>query len=689
MATEKEARSSPKKRAGTAKETASGVAAGRKSKAVSGAATNIERLIREDSAESGLKPADIKKLGRRPSTKADLRKTKFPADFGMPDAYQIPYFDIDGKQLRYERTKFIGGKYRQPTGSRPHLYFSPLLRKKWRTVVKNPKVRIYWSEGEKKSDAACRVGIPTVSVGGCWSWLHKGKPIPDFDEFDWEDHEMVLVFDNDIVNKPNVRSALNALAREFRKRGATVLQILLPFPGPKGLDDYLVVHGKAAFLKLAEQAFEPPPDWLDVMNERHFVAQEGTKFLVFEDKDELSALRVEDFKHRYMNKSVPVGEAKKRLGQAWLDHPDRRQYDRVVFDPTGVTKENTYNRWRGLPIEPIQGDWSLPQAHIRDNLCRGNKECYDYLMRWMAFGIQNPAKPTEIAIVLRGEQGTGKGIFARAYGSLFAPYFYHASSPEEVVGRFNGHLAEVLALFLDEAFFAGDRAHTGALKRIITEPTISIERKFRDRVETPNRLKIIVASNENWLIPAGMSERRFFVLDVAPDKMQDKKYFGGIAEQLRSGGREAMMYDLLHMDITAFDHRTCPRTEALADQQAFSLGPVESYWYGLLELGELPGTEYRKFIGNKVPAKWGVVPKQVLHADFCEQARLRGIGHLPDIASFGKRLKKLLPPGYPRSKKLRNGVTRTPVWEFPCLRECIGVWERLFGVGPRGPGPRA
>lgn len=310
-------------------------------------------------------------------------------------------------------------------------------------------------------------------------------------------------------------------------------------------------------------------------------------------------------------------------------------------------------------------------------------------MRWMAFGIQNPAKPTEIAIVLRGEQGTGKGIFARAYGSLFAPYFYHASSPEEVVGRFNGHLAEVLALFLDEAFFAGDRAHTGALKRIITEPTISIERKFRDRVETPNRLKIIVASNENWLIPAGMSERRFFVLDVAPDKMQDKKYFGGIAEQLRSGGREAMMYDLLHMDITAFDHRTCPRTEALADQQAFSLGPVESYWYGLLELGELPGTEYRKFIGNRVPAKWGVVPKQVLHADFCEQARLRGIGHLPDIASFGKRLKKLLPPGYPRSKKLRNGVTRTPVWEFPCLRECIGVWERLFGVGPRGPGPRA
>lgn len=137
MKAKKKSRFSRKKRdKSSGKKTTSKIGAGRNSSRGRPAPTTVPKLMLKDSADSGLTPADVKKLARRPSTKADLRKTNFPVGFGMPDAYQIPYFDIDGKQLRYERTKIIGGKYRQPTGSRPHLYFSPLLRKKWRKVLK-------------------------------------------------------------------------------------------------------------------------------------------------------------------------------------------------------------------------------------------------------------------------------------------------------------------------------------------------------------------------------------------------------------------------------------------------------------------------------------------------------------------------------------------------------------------------
>lgn len=553
------------------------------------------------------------------------------------------------------------------------------------------KQRIYWTEGEKKSDAACKVGLPTVSVGGCWNWLHKGKPIPDFDEFDWENCEMVLVFDNDIVNKPNVRSALNALAREFRKRGAEVLQILLPFPGPKGLDDYLVEHGKDAFLKLAEQAFEPPPDWVDEINEDFFLAPDGTNMLIFWEckNGSLSALRPEAFNIKQRNKLVLTDDNnKKPRGPAWIAHRDRREYDEVGFDPRGEAKEGFYNRWRGLPIEPIQGDCSLLQAHMRDILCGGDKKLYDYLTGWSAYGVQNPALPTEVAVVLQGAQGVGKGFFAREYGALFTPYFFHASSSEEVVGRFNAHLQEALVLFLDESFWAGDKKSKGTLKHIITEPTLSIEVKYRDRFQTRNMLKIIIASNEPWIIPAGMHERRFFVLDVAPDRMQDQKYFGAIARQLENGGREALMYDLLHRDLTNFDRRTPPRTQALIDQQLLSLDLVSAYWQSILEDGQLPVECEFDRENNKIRRPWGEVPKQRLYRDFCKDARERGHTRLDSIAVFGKKLKKFLPPSYPQSKKPRSGLTRTPVWVFPPLETCRDFWKRLMAGGPSGPGPR-
>ena len=37
-------------------------------------------------------------------------------------------------------------------------------------------------------------------------------------------------------------------------------------------------------------------------------------------------------------------------------------------------------------------------------------------------------------------------------------------------GRTGRHLRDVVFLFADEAFFAGDRAHVGVVKSIITEP---------------------------------------------------------------------------------------------------------------------------------------------------------------------------------------------------------------------------
>ena len=67
------------------------------------------------------------------------------------------------------------------------------------------------------------------------------------------------------------------------------------------------------------------------------------------------------------------GAVPTNLGKDWLDWPGKRQYSAMTFKP-GQVPDDVYNAWKGFPIEPKQGDWSLMQQLIEDGLCDGNEE---------------------------------------------------------------------------------------------------------------------------------------------------------------------------------------------------------------------------------------------------------------------------------------------------------------------------
>ena len=120
-----------------------------------------------------------------------------------------------------------------------------------------------------------------------------------------------------------------------------------------------------------------------------------------------------------------------------------------------------------------------------------------------------------VAVAFRGAQGAGKGIVARTFGKFFGKHFAHIANGDQLTGRFNASLATSCAVFLDEALWAGDKKGEGVLKALITEPRLQLEAKFRDPIMVDNRLRIIVASNNDWVVPTGIGDRRWFVLDVA------------------------------------------------------------------------------------------------------------------------------------------------------------------------------
>ena len=349
-------------------------------------------------------------------------------------------------------------------------------------------------------------------------------------------------------------------------------------------------------------AFQDDPD-LAAMNAAFAVVKIGgkTRVVTLEDSPTYPGCKVPVFStisdfcafHAKQKKLVvlPDGSARRiGIGRWWIDHEERRQYDGIVYAPSSqdTTKMNL---WTGFACEARDGDCQLYVAHLRDNICSGNQELAEYLLDWMARAVQHPELAGEVAVVLRGKEGVGKGVFAKEFGRLFGSHFRHIVHAKHLTGHFNSHLQQCSVLYADESFFAGDRSHESILKGLITEETLMIEPKGVDPFPVRNCIHLIMSSNSDWVIPAGADARRYFVLNVSDAQMQQTDYFAAITKQMNEGGREALLFDLLIRNLTEFDVRRVPQTEALAEQKAHSRRGVDQLVEIVAESGILPSAD--------------------------------------------------------------------------------------------------
>ncbi len=450
-------------------------------------------------------------------------------------------------------------------------------------------------------------------------------------------------------------------------------------------------HGKkkkdAAYVERTLDKLENPD--LAEMNEKHAVINDGGKTRVInfdydEDLSRQTLTRSEflDITKRYirpifvgMNKKT--GEPKYRgLGDWWLDHPQRLQYDKVIFAP-GREVPDALNLWRGFAVQPKPGDWSKFADHTRDVICAGNESAFNYVLNWMALTVQQPGLVMEVAIVLRGGQGTGKGVWARGFGSLVGDHFVQVTQSRHLVGNFNAHLEDCLVLFVDEALWAGDKQGAGVLKALVTEEKQAIERKGVDVKMTTNHLHIIMATNARWAVPAERDDRRFLVLDVSDRFQGQPSYFAEIQQQLDNGGRAAMLHDLMQRDISGWNRRKVPQTQALADQKLETEDATTKWWHDRLMAGHILDSD----------DDWETqVDGDALHKAYAAAALMTGTVHRASQTQLGTELKLLLPEGYPTKRRpeewdeLTKRYRKRSVWVFPPLEECRAAFQAYMRV---------
>lgn len=259
------------------------------------------------------------------------------------------------------------------------------------------------------------------------------------------------------------------------------------------------------------------------------------------------------------------------LYKYWEQHPERRTYNGVKFEPNahtfrepGVARplpdEDEYNFFQGYLYSPHKAtSCDKILKHIKEVWCSSIEEEYNYVIGWLAHLFQHPEQLSKTALILQSVPGAGKGIIIE--NCIVKPMGTHGmstSNTDDLVGRFNLHLGWNIFFFANEISYTAQNSVKSLLKTLVETDTRSIEAKNVNKVKAKNYSSIIFASNGDWVLNIDADDRRYVYLTVSSHRVGDVQYFSELAKQIEDGGKDAFIKYLLSYDLSNYEPRIIP-----------------------------------------------------------------------------------------------------------------------------------
>jgi hypothetical protein len=143
----------------------------------------------------------------------------------------IPTFSPSGAtgfRLRPNNRISPGRKYEQPYGVGNILDVHPFNLER----VRNPRVELWVTEGEKTADSLASRGECVISIPGVHNFAMKGSKgvegLPCWDSVPLQERTVNVVFDSDTLANCGIQLALERLVALLESRGASVYVVYLP-----------------------------------------------------------------------------------------------------------------------------------------------------------------------------------------------------------------------------------------------------------------------------------------------------------------------------------------------------------------------------------------------------------------------------------------------------------------------------
>jgi len=537
-------------------------------------------------------------------------------------------------------------------------------------------------EGEKDCDNAKKIGlVATTFAGGAGKWLKEYSK--------WfQEAKVICLPDHDDAG----RKGMSIIASEISMVAKSVRLLELPDLPEKGdFSDWIKIEGNnlAKFNSLITKSSstwtsellkeDDNCQLLEELNIKYAVVPMGNKMSILNIvKDEIRFFSPGDFNLALQNRTAidDSGSEPKQIPASkwWLKHPDRKEYKKVDFLPEIETPDGVFNMWKGFAVKPKGGLEDIPLFHelIDDVICSGNEQWTVYLWGWLAHMVQFPHEKPGVAVVLRSDaQGVGKSRFAEYVGSLLGRHFRTVTHGRHIHGNFNSHLKDTLMLFGDEAVWGGEKSTESVLKQLITEPSMIIEMKGKDVFEVSSYLRLMLATNSEWAAPVSLTDRRYFVLNVANSRKNDHEFFKQLIYEQNNGGSESLLQALLDFDLSNFEVRNIPETPARLDQKLLSMDILQKWWVDVLSDEDFT-------IGEKVLDldNYNRIVISDLTTSFDEYAKEHNPKHrLWSVKRFCGQFRKLV-----SNVEVKRRGSGPREYQFPSLNECRFFFAEKYSL---------
>ena len=262
-----------------------------------------------------------------------------------------------------------------------------------------------------------------------------------------------------------------------------------------------------------------------------------------------------------------------------------RRYDNFVVKSADFfsTDPKTFSFFGGYSFPILRS--KEPQVNylfdmlVWRGICNKDKDLYEYLWNWMAFIAQNPGKRTEVALILTGMQGIGKSMFASIIARLFTRYSTTEKDLFSVCGKFNSSCQNKMIVVIDDLgeHFGNAYRSVDKFKSLITSESTSFEDKYVRSSIGRNVSNFIITTNHEVPFYISQEDRRFAFFHCSNVFMGNYEFFDALGKSRTDGFYSMLLTVLCQRDISTFNPRIYPMTEAKTDAIESSMDDVDKF----------------------------------------------------------------------------------------------------------------
>ena len=291
-------------------------------------------------------------------------------------------------------------------------------------------------------------------------------------------------------------------------------------------------------------------------------------------------LKKQDFEHVTM-------EQPKEFMKQWLEDPEKRMYKGREFVPPPLEIEDGYlNLYHGIAAadlppneEPV--DITLYLNHV-DILTGKNPDYTAYMHKLIAQKIQTPGLKWRVMPIIMSTQGVGKDIWYDFLAEVIGiEQCVKGDGVHKFVGN-NSHVLEgKLLCCFQEMGYKDTRDHEEALKALITNATIQLEKKYVNSFHVTNVVDFIGFTNNFGAINVSPDDRRYFLVVADSTYAQDKDYILPLLAFFQSDRNKRAVYDYYKsMNLAGFDSSADrPVTEAHQEMVELNVSLLDRFLF--------------------------------------------------------------------------------------------------------------